>query len=84
MNEVLSVAQLNRYVNDLLAADPQTASVRVCGEISGFKRYPSGHAYFQLKDSDSQVSCVLFRGHFQQLFFIRKLFIREKKVCLAK
>lgn len=70
MNEFFTVAQLNRYVNDLLAADPQTASIRVCGEISGFKRYPSGHAYFQLKDAEAQVSCVLFRGYFQKLTFL--------------
>jgi exodeoxyribonuclease VII large subunit len=70
MNEVLSVAQLNRYVNDLLSSDPETASVRVCGEISGYKRYPSGHSYFQLKDADAQVSCVLFKGHFQKLTFL--------------
>ncbi|MDD4094825.1 MAG: exodeoxyribonuclease VII large subunit [Oscillospiraceae bacterium] len=70
MNEVLSVAQLNRYVNDLLSSDPETASVRVCGEISGYKRYPSGHAYFQLKDAEAQVSCVLFKGHFLKLTFL--------------
>lgn len=70
MNEVLSVTQLNRYVNDLLSSDPETASVQVCGEISGYKRYPSGHSYFQLKDIDAQVSCVLFKGHFQKLSFL--------------
>ncbi|NLW89320.1 MAG: exodeoxyribonuclease VII large subunit [Clostridiaceae bacterium] len=69
MSDILSVAQLNRYVNDLLSADPNTASVSVSGEISGYKRYPSGHAYFQLKDYEAQVSCVLFRGHFQNLMF---------------
>ena len=30
------------------------------GEISGWRRYPSGHAYFTLKDSGAQISCVMF------------------------
>ncbi len=70
MNQVLSVTQLNRYINDLLSSDPETASVRVAGEISGYKRYPSGHSYFQLKDTDAQVSCVLFKGNSQNLNFL--------------
>ncbi|MDD3958583.1 MAG: exodeoxyribonuclease VII large subunit [Clostridiaceae bacterium] len=70
MSKILSVTQLNRYVNDLLATDPEIAAVHVSGEISGYKKYPSGHSYFQLKDAEAQVSCVLFRGHFQKLTFI--------------
>ena len=30
------------------------------GEISGWRRYPSGHAYFTLKDDAAQMSCVMF------------------------
>ncbi len=33
----------------------------VRGEISGFKRAASGHAYFLLKDESAQVACVLYR-----------------------
>ena len=32
------------------------------GEISGWKIYPSGHAYFTLKDEGAQLSCVMFSG----------------------
>ena len=34
----------------------------VSGEISGFKRAPSGHCYFDLKDEAAQVSCILYRN----------------------
>ena len=34
--------------------------VYVEAEINGWKIYPSGHAYFILKDSDAQISCVMF------------------------
>ncbi|MBQ6716007.1 MAG: exodeoxyribonuclease VII large subunit, partial [Clostridia bacterium] len=42
----LSVGQLNEYVRKKLAGDPMLRSVRVKGEISGFKRHVSGHLYF--------------------------------------
>jgi exodeoxyribonuclease VII large subunit len=34
----------------------------VAGEISGFKRAASGHCYFDLKDDQSQIACVLYRN----------------------
>lgn len=61
MDRVLSVSELNRAVHTLLSQDPLLGRVWVRGEVSGFKRYPSGHAYFTLKDEEASVSCVLFR-----------------------
>jgi len=43
--------------------------VRVAGEISGFKVWTSGHAYFTLKDAGAQIRCVLFRGAMRYLRF---------------
>jgi exodeoxyribonuclease VII large subunit len=34
----------------------------VSGEISGLKRAASGHCYFDLKDSQAQIACVLYRN----------------------
>ena len=45
------------------------APSRVRGEISGFKRYTSGHCYFALKDETSRVQCVLWRQQAAQLAF---------------
>ena len=65
----LSVSQLNEYVRRLLAGDPMLRSLRVEGEISGFKRYTSGHLYFTLKDETASVSCVMFRTAAESLDF---------------
>ncbi|NLA96168.1 MAG: exodeoxyribonuclease VII large subunit, partial [Clostridiaceae bacterium] len=61
MDGVFTVTGLNQAVNDRLSSDPELAKVRVRGEISGPKKYPSGHVYFTLKDEYASVSCVLFR-----------------------
>ena len=58
---ILSVTQLNEYVNTLLRNDVLLGSVSIRGEISGFKKHTSGHVYFSLKDEGALVRCVMFR-----------------------
>ena len=67
---VFSVSELNAYVSTLLSSDGVLCQLCVKGEISGYKRYPSGHAYFQLKDANSSVSCVMFKGNFYHMQFV--------------
>ncbi len=67
---VFSVSDLNAYVSTLLSHDNVLCQLCVKGEISGYKKYPSGHAYFSLKDEQSSVRCVLFKGSFQHLQFV--------------
>ncbi len=55
--EPYGVSQLTNEIKGLLKPLDR---IYVEGEISGWKVYPSGHAYFTLKDSDSQLSCVMF------------------------
>ena len=59
-NAVVSVTELNRTVRELL--EGSLPVLWVSGEISGFKRYASGHCYFSLKDANAQVRCVMFRN----------------------
>lgn len=47
----------------------QTGVIWVQGEISNFKPHTSGHFYFSLKDSKSQISAVMFRGYNSKLKF---------------
>jgi len=44
-------------------------AVWVEGEISNFRLYGSGHAYFTLKDADAQVRAVLFRNRGRRIKF---------------
>lgn len=42
--------------------------VRVEGEVSNHRLYPSGHRYFSLKDDAAQIRVVLFRGRERFVF----------------
>lgn len=64
---VYSVEQLNIYIKQLL--EGQVGMVWVKGEVSNFKAHTSGHFYFSLKDSKSQITAVMFRGHNARLKF---------------
>jgi len=59
-SEILTVGQLNEAISGLINASFDTLWVR--GEISNFKSYPSGHWYFKLKDEQSQINGVMFKG----------------------
>lgn len=59
---VLSVSQISQYIKGQMDRDEVLSGVLVRGEISNYKMYPSGHHYFTLKDSQSALRCVMFRG----------------------
>jgi exodeoxyribonuclease VII large subunit len=57
---VLTVAELTRAIRGLL--ETRFGAVWVQGEISNYKKHPSGHQYFTLKDQRSGIACVIFRN----------------------
>ncbi|WP_294157124.1 exodeoxyribonuclease VII large subunit [uncultured Selenomonas sp.] len=63
------VSDVNRYIKRLLGTVPALKHLMVRGEVSNFKVYASGHAYFTLKDAASQLKCVMFRSRAQYLTF---------------
>lgn len=67
----LTVSQVNRYIKSLLEEIPPIQNVYVMGEISNFKYYrQSGHMYFTLKDSSSQLKAVMFSSDNYKLRFM--------------
>ena len=66
-SNVVSVTELNRRARLLL--EGSFPVLWVAGEISGFRRYDSGHCYFTLKDAGAQVRCVMFRNRAALLDF---------------
>lgn len=68
--QMLSVTQLNEYLKMVLDGDRVLSNVFVRGEISNFKLYSSGHAYFTLKDDAGQLKSVMFRSYCSRLAFL--------------
>jgi exodeoxyribonuclease VII large subunit len=64
---VLTVSQLADRLRGVL--EERFPAVWVEGEISNFKVYTSGHAYFTLKDEGAQLKCVLFRNRARRIRF---------------
>ena len=56
--QIFSVSHLTNLVRQSL--EGRFKNIDVEGEISGWKVYPSGHAYFTLKDESAQISAVMF------------------------
>jgi len=59
-DQVLSVGDFTGRLKRLLERSVPPCWVR--GEVSNLKRQASGHVYFTLKDSESQLPAVMFRG----------------------
>jgi exodeoxyribonuclease VII large subunit len=65
--KVLTVTELNAQIHDLL--ESSFSELWVEGEISNCKSYPSGHTYLTLKDEQSQIRAVLWKGNAQHVKF---------------
>lgn len=69
---VILVSDVNSYIKSLLNNDERLKYIRVKGEISNFKAYPSGHLYFSLKDQNSVISAVMFNNYAKRIAFSPK------------
>ncbi len=65
MDEILTVSELTSAIKKQL--ESRFSTLHLKGEISNFKEQSSGHLYFTLKDAESQISAVLFRGNTRHL-----------------
>lgn len=67
MNSPLSVSELSRDIKNTI--ERNFSYIYVKGEISNFKNHSSGHFYFSLKDSKSQISAVMWNSRVKDLIF---------------
>ena len=65
--KTLSVSQLNDYIKRILTSDPILYNLKVEGELSNLKMHSSGHIYFTLKDKETKINCIMFRGNSEKL-----------------
>ena len=65
--QILTVSELTKDIRKTL--EETFSQVSVIGEISNFKHHISGHWYFNLKDADAVISCAMWKGFNQYVFF---------------
>lgn len=59
MENCVSVAQLNKYIKNIFDNEIMLKNISVFGEVSSYN-VSNGIAYFNLKDEENLLSCVLF------------------------
>lgn len=67
---IFTVTEVNNYIKNIFQKDMLLSHIYVKGELSNLKLHSSGHIYFTLKDSESRVKGVMFRGSAAKLKFI--------------
>jgi len=67
---VFTISQITMLLKDMI--EGTFPSILLEGEISNYKPSVSGHVYFTLKDSSSQISAVMFRTSALHLQFAPK------------
>jgi len=63
----ISVSELTKHIK--LTLEENFSEVSVIGEISNFKAHVSGHWYFNLKDANAVISCAMWKGLNNYVFF---------------
>ena len=77
---ILTVTQLTRSIKTLLEGEYRF--IRISGEISNLKTPFSGHSYFSLKDSHSQIRAVLFKN--QKRYLNHALSDGQQVICFGR
>ena len=66
-SEIYSVSEITRQIKILL--EENFPPIWIEGEVSNYKAHYSGHFYFTLKDSQAQISAVMWRSRAAQMQF---------------
>lgn len=64
---IFTVTDINNYLRQKVNEDVLLQRIWVRGEISRWQVYQSGHAYFTLKDEQSQINGVMWRERYAAL-----------------
>ena len=69
-DKYLTVTALTRYLKYKIESDNNLKKVYLKGEISNFKAHSTGHFYFSIKDENSIIRAIMFRGNASKLGFM--------------
>ncbi len=67
--KIYTVSEITEYLQALIKEDALLSDFWISGEISNFYHHSSGHMYFTLKDKNTQLKTVMFKGYNSSLDF---------------
>lgn len=67
--KIYTVQEITEYLQSLIKEDTLLSDFYITGEISNFYHHGSGHMYFTLKDENTQLKTVMFKGYNSSLDF---------------
>ncbi len=65
---ILTVSQVSEYIHDALSNDPKLNQIYVLGEVTNVSE-KQGYVYFDIKDEESLLRCILFPRNNNKLSF---------------
>ncbi len=63
----LTPTAVNKYIKDLLENDLNIKKLYVAGEVSNVKYHSNGNIYFNIKDENAQINCIMFKNYKMQM-----------------
>ena len=72
IDSIYTVSDVNRIIKQMIETRAEFFNIQLRGEVSNFRKYASGHCYFTLKDKNSVIKAVMFRGRASELKFSPK------------
>lgn len=69
MKDTYTITEINEYISRKLESGGDLEKIWLKGEISNFKAHTSGHLYLTLKDENSVIRAVMFKGAASGLLF---------------
>ncbi len=66
ISDVHSVSSLNDYLYNKFQSDPTLETIHLLGEVSNLSVTSKNYMYFDMKDKNSKISCVVFKMPLKQ------------------
>jgi len=66
-DRIWTVSDITARIKNIIESDPALYKISVRGEVTNLSASKAGHIYFGLKDKDSYLKCVAFRGSAMKL-----------------
>ncbi|MFV0288116.1 MAG: exodeoxyribonuclease VII large subunit [Mycoplasmatales bacterium] len=59
----LTPSAVNKYIKNILENDLNIQKLYIAGEVSNVKYHSNGNIYFNIKDEQAQINCIMFKNY---------------------